>query len=149
MKPWCLLTLLYLIGPAFGAHGEEGGGESSSTVSATTTVPSTPPCAMSHERLYVVLQELLFDGLQLHVNCLSFGNDSSLVSGVISGINRTNPMGGERLVLRCVEGVITGRPSMLPVSTMNMTSTACLECEDTSQEDQICQTRKYKSMQMQ
>ena len=145
MKCLCLLTLVYLAGPAFSAHG----GESSSTVSATTTsVPSAPPCAMSHERLYVVLRELLIDGLDLYVNCLSFGRDSSLVSGVISGVNRTNSsVGGERLELRCVEGAITGRPSLLSVSMVNMTSTACLTCMiDTDQESQICQSRKLASL---
>lgn len=115
----------------------------SNTASVTERVPATPPCAMPQESLYRLLEEIILDGLDLYINCLSFGRNSALVRGVISGVNRTDPMtGGERVELTCVGGGISGRPSALPPSTLNMTTSSCLSCMSVMNETQICQERK-------
>ena len=122
----CLVLLLSCYaGPTLCAHEATGGGESEAA-----SIPVAPPCAMSHERLYKVLKELVIEGLELYINCLSFDRNAALVSGVISGVNQSNSTTGERLDLECVEGIIAGRPTLLPPSMEIMNTTACLNCSD-------------------
>ena len=118
-------------------HAAEGGGEGEGGEGLTM-----PPCAISHERLYSIFPELLSEGLVLFVNCLSFGKLGELEHGVVSGVNVSGGVGGERLFLSCIDGVIAAKPSPLLPLNVTMASTACLECTDSPVEEEICESRK-------
>ena len=136
----CLVLLLSCYaGPTLCAHEATGGGECEAA-----NIPVTPACAMSHKRLYKVLKELVIEGLELYINCLSFDRNAALVSGVISGVNQSNSTTGERLDLECVEGIIAGRPTLLPPSMEIMNTTACLNCSDET--TNICQGGKSEKI---
>ena len=107
---------------AAAAQEEVEGGETSIAI---------PPCAVSHNTLNTIFEDLL-PGLVVYVNCLSFDETGALSSGVVSGINETGTVGNTRFVLSCVEEVLTARPSSLNASTSEMAGTACVECDDTA-----------------
>lgn len=100
-----------------------------------------PPCEVSHDTLDTLFEDLL-PGLEVVVNCLSFDATGALSAGVVSGINETGDSGvGEmRFVLSCVQEVLTARSSSLAPSSVEMDSTACVECADTATP---CTTSKF------
>lgn len=136
-----LLLFSCCAGPLQGA-GEEGGhaGTSTSTSSSSEEKSSSeePPCSLSLDKLNVVFRELIGEGLEVYVNCLSFNYKGSLKSGVVSGVNEsTNPSSpGVRLELSCVEGVISAKTSSKSPLNESMT-TPCVDC-DLQQQVNIC-----------
>lgn len=117
-------------------HAAEEGGEGGEEEGAL----AVPPCAISIERLKSIFSDLISEGLDLYVNCLSFGEIGQLEHGVLSGVNASGGPGGERLFLSCIDGVIAAKPSPQPPVGIN--STACLECTDSPVEEEICVSRK-------
>ena len=132
---WFLLFSLG-VGPLLASTG---GGESQGhkTCSVGKNM-EVHPCALTHDQLNLVLEELVEEGLVIYINCLSFDRKGLLVSGLVSGVteftNASNP--GVRMVLTCVGGVVLARPSHQAPLSQQMTSTACLNCVD--QANDVC-----------
>lgn len=123
---WCLLLLpsCWLVSIKAASESEAG--------------TTSDPCAISLESLNDVFRELISEGLDLYVNCLSFDEFGSLTSGIVSGVNRTDNGPGERFNVSCVRGVIVTRESIHNSTTsLPENNTACLTCNDSS-DDNIC-----------
>lgn len=131
-----LTTLLFIVSccSLCSQAAEEGGGSEGSANSASG-------CLISRVKLDSIFRGLFSEELTVYANCLSFTKTGALEQGVLSGINETGGP-GLRLVLGCVEGVITTKPSQLLPSALNMTSTACLECSDTAVDSDVCNGSK-------
>ena len=109
----------------------------------TSDTPSF--CASSLDVIMAEIRALWAeDRLNVTINCLAFGRERMLESGIVSTVRP----GGRlltRYTLRCRGNALTATQSAqqpLPTDIVDLPYRACVECEDVAVAADICQRRK-------
>ena len=133
------------------SHGAEGGGGEKAG-----SEESIPFCSSSVEVLSEeILRVLEYREYDVYINCLAFGEERQLESGVVSrfpqagDINRTEA----RFVLACENNALLIKSSEQPAIRLNLTAEphhTCVHCTDAANEADVCPAneRKYSAQRL-
>ena len=134
-----LLSLLALVALVRGQEGGQPAGEG-----AALEAPVF--CESSLEVLQTEIVAL-WDPMDVsvYINCLSFGTERRLETGIVSAFPRAGGA-GTRYVVSCQNNALVAIASAQPARPFNITRqpyTACVECVDAAVMADICPERKF------
>ena len=130
------------------ALGQEGPGTEAPAGEGTGMMVRTPFCASSLDMIKAEISRQWNPGeVTVYFNCLAFGRERALESGIVSIFPNDGVTPGTRFTLTCREDILLIAESNQPARRFNLTAQtyqACAECIDASAVNDICPLDRRK-----